>query len=37
MARLDSKTLRLEDSFDLREGFPLIDIVSPWEVSDEEA
>lgn len=25
------------NSVNLREGFPLIDIVSPWEVSDEEA
>ena len=25
------------NSVNVREGFPLIDIVSPWEVSDEEA
>lgn len=25
------------DSVNLREGVPLIDIVSPWEVSDEKA
>ena len=25
------------NSVNLREGCPLIDIVSPWEISDEEA
>ena len=25
------------NSVNLREGFPLLDLVSPWEVNDEEA
>lgn len=35
MVNIDRK--RRINSVNLREGFPLIDIVSPWEVSDEQA
>lgn len=35
MVNIDRK--RRINSVNLREGFPLIDIVSPWEVSDEKA
>ena len=28
---------RLINSVNLREGFPLLDLVSPWEISDERS